>query len=213
MSQIKPDPNPKPNLEQPSDLRELEDGDWPAAIKPLHLKKIRAAAAKLEAAPAAGAEVKGADAGAEVGTEAGMERSVAAEAGVAAAAAVQADGVGIGGDVGGDDDDTAADGDGTILSVSQVEDAEGRTLEATGRSVASVQFMITRAMRAQLTSLGYTPEEVDRMDPPRAAAILAQSVPSSKQAQTRSRDHLYSLVGAMTTPVSSLDPVCSQLRD
>ena len=94
-----------------------------------------------------------------------------------------------GGDVGGDDDDTAADGDGTILSVSQVEDADGRTLEATGRSVASVQFMITRAMRAQLTSLGYTPEEVDRMDPPRAAAILAQSVPSSKQAQTRSRDH------------------------
>ena len=43
MSQIKPDPNPKPNLEQPSDLRELEDGDWPAAIKPLHLKKIKAA--------------------------------------------------------------------------------------------------------------------------------------------------------------------------
>lgn len=116
-------------------------------------------------------------------------------------------------DDGGGGDDAAADGDGTILSVSQVEDAEGRTLEATGRSVASVQFMITRAMRAQLTSLGYTPEEVDRMDPPRAAAILAQSVPSSKQAQTRSRDHLYSLVGAMTTPVSSLDPMCSQLRD
>ena len=85
-----------------------------------------------------------------------------------------------GGDVG---------GDGTILSVSQVADADGRTLEATGRSVASVQFMITRAMRRQLTSLGYTPEEVDRMDPPRAAAILAQRVPSSKQAQTRSRDH------------------------
>ena len=116
-------------------------------------------------------------------------------------------------DGGGGGDDAAADGDGTILSVSQVEDAEGRTLEATGRSVASVQFMITRAMRAQLTSLGYTPEEVDRMDPPRAAAILAQSVPSSKQAQTRSRDHLYSLVGAMTTPVSSLDLMCSQLRD
>ena len=96
------------------------------------------------------------------------------------------------GDGGGgdDDDDTAADGDGTILSVSQVEDANGRTLEATGRSVASVQFMITRAMRAQLKSLGYTPEEVDRMDPPRAAAILAQRVPSSKQAQTRSRDLL-----------------------
>ena len=94
-----------------------------------------------------------------------------------------------GGDVGGDDEDTAAGGDGTILSVSQVADADGRTLEATGRSVASVQFMITRAMRRQLTSLGYTPEEVDRMDPPRAAAILAQRVPSSKQAQTRSRDH------------------------
>ena len=104
MSQITPDTDPNPNLEQPSDLRELEDGDWPAAIKPLHLKKIRAAAAKLEAAPAAGAEVTGADAGAEVGTEAGMERSVAAEAGVAAAAEAQADGVG-GGDIGGGDDD------------------------------------------------------------------------------------------------------------
>ena len=93
---------------------------------------------------------------------------------------------GSGGSVtGGGDDDDSAEGDGTILSVSQVEDADGRTLEATGRSVASVQFMITLAMRAQLTSLGYSPEEVDRMDPPRAAVILAQRVPSSKRAQSK----------------------------
>lgn len=96
----------------------------------------------------------------------------------------------IGGGGGGDDDggvasDGDGDGGGTILAVSRVADANGRPLEATGRSVASVQFMITRAMRVQLTSLGYTPEEVDRMDPPRAAAILARRVPSSKQAQSK----------------------------
>ena len=124
MSHSKPDPGPNLNPEQPSDLRELEDGDWPAAIKPLHLKKIRAAAAKLEAAPAAGAEVKGAETAGLAGAEAaGEERSAAAEAGEAAAAEAQAGGsggdvvVGGGGDVvvvgggdvvvvgGGDDDD------------------------------------------------------------------------------------------------------------
>ena len=89
-----------------------------------------------------------------------------------------------------DDDDGAGDNNGgddsKILSVSQVEDAAGQAIEAVGgRSVASVQFMITNAMRAQLGALGYSAEEVDRMDPPRAAAILAQGVPSSKQAQSR----------------------------
>ena len=108
MSHSKPDPGPNLNPEQPSDLRELEDGDWPAAIKPLHLKKIRAAAAKLEAAPAAGAEVKEAETAGVAGAEAaGEERSAAAEAGEAAAAEAQAGGSG--GDVvvvgGGDDDD------------------------------------------------------------------------------------------------------------
>ena len=108
MSHSKPDPGPNLNPEQPSDLRELEDGDWPAAIKPLHLKKIRAAAAKLEAAPAAGAEVKEAETAGLAGAEAaGEERSAAAEAGEAAAAEAQAGGSG--GDVvvvgGGDDDD------------------------------------------------------------------------------------------------------------
>ena len=65
-----------------------------------------------------------------------------------------------------DDGDDGDDGDqepeGTILSVSQVEDADGRTMEATGRSVASVQFMITRAMRAQLHELGYSAEDIIR---------------------------------------------------
>ena len=40
-------------------------------------------------------------------------------------------------------------------------------------------------MRAQLGALGYSVDEINRMDPPRAAAILAQGVPSSKQAQSR----------------------------
>ena len=89
------------------------------------------------------------------------------------------------------DDDDGAGGDSTgddskILSVSQVEDAAGQAIEAVGgRSVASVQFMITNAMRAQLGALGYSVDEINRMDPPRAAAILAQGVPSSKQAQSR----------------------------
>ena len=89
-----------------------------------------------------------------------------------------------------DDDDGAGDDstgdDSKILSVSQVEDAAGQAIEAVGgRSVASVQFMITNAMRAQLGALGYSVDEINRMDPPRAAAILAQGVPSSKQAQSR----------------------------
>ena len=33
-------------VDQPSDLSDLEDADWPSVIKPLHLKKIKAAAAK-----------------------------------------------------------------------------------------------------------------------------------------------------------------------
>ena len=89
-----------------------------------------------------------------------------------------------------DDDDGAGDDstgdDSKILTVSQVEDAAGQAIEAVGgRSVASVQFMITNAMRAQLGELGYSVDEINRMDPPRAAAILAQGVPSSKQAQSR----------------------------
>ena len=93
MCQSKPGPEPNPNLdfEQPSDLRELEDDDWPAAIKPLHLKKIRAAAAKLEVTPtAAAAEVKGAEMVGEAGAEAeaaGEERSAAAQVGAAEAQA------------------------------------------------------------------------------------------------------------------------------
>ena len=93
---------------------------------------------------------------------------------------------GDGGDDGEDGDSEGEEGeDGKILSVSQVADADGSAVAATGRSVASVQFMITRAMRAQLSELGYSTEEVDRMDPPRAATIIAQGVPSSKQPQRR----------------------------
>ena len=33
-------------VDQPSDLAELDDGDWPVSIKTLHLKKIKAAVAK-----------------------------------------------------------------------------------------------------------------------------------------------------------------------
>ena len=45
--------------------------------------------------------------------------------------------------------------------MSQIADADGQTLAETGRSVASLQFMITQAMRRQLYSLGYTEAEVD----------------------------------------------------
>ena len=30
-------------VDQPSDLADLDDGDWPSSIKTLHLKKIKAA--------------------------------------------------------------------------------------------------------------------------------------------------------------------------
>ena len=33
-------------VDQPSDLAELEDDDWPSSIKPIHLKKLKAAVAK-----------------------------------------------------------------------------------------------------------------------------------------------------------------------
>ena len=83
------------------------------------------------------------------------------------------------------DDDDDDDDEGAILQVSQVVDENGQRKEATGRSVASMQFMITRAMQAQLTALGYSEAEINAMEPPTAAAILAQSVSSSKREQAR----------------------------
>lgn len=50
---------------------------------------------------------------------------------------------------------------------------------------ASVQFMITRAMRMELAALGYDEAEVDRMQPQRAAAIIARGLPSPRQADNR----------------------------
>ena len=34
-------------VDRPSDLADLDDGDWPSSIKPLHLKKLKAAAANI----------------------------------------------------------------------------------------------------------------------------------------------------------------------
>jgi hypothetical protein len=82
-------------------------------------------------------------------------------------------------------DDTDPDGEASILAVSRVLDEQGQPVEATGRSVASVQFMITNAMRAQLAELGYGKADIDAMDPPRAAAIIAKGTPSSRQPQRR----------------------------
>ena len=86
-----------------------------------------------------------------------------------------------------DDDDDESDEMGTdaILQVSQVATPDGQVLPATGRSVASVQFMITRAMRLELRSLGYSREEVDRMEPPRARAIIDAGIASSKRPQKK----------------------------
>jgi len=80
------------------------------------------------------------------------------------------------------DDDEAPDG--RILRVSRVADGSGRAIEDTGRSVASVQFMITRAMREELVALGFSSAQVDAMEPSRAGAILAKRTPS-KQAQRK----------------------------
>ena len=83
------------------------------------------------------------------------------------------------------DDDEGDDSDDTILQVSQVVDENGTAQPATGRSVASLQFMITNAMRAQLFELGYSAEEIDAMAPPRAAEIIATATPSSKLQQSK----------------------------
>ena len=83
------------------------------------------------------------------------------------------------------DDDGDDDDDGSILQVSQIADADGQSLPETGRSVASLQFMITQAMRRELYALGYTEAEVDAMEPPRAAKIIAKKMPSSKRAQRK----------------------------
>jgi len=95
----------------------------------------------------------------------------------------------------GDDDDNGGD-DGSILQVSQVVDEHGEAKQPMGRSVASMQFMITNAMRAQLITLGYSTEEIDAMDPPRAAEILAEvTVLSSKgpQEKPKSKAHRFEL--------------------
>ena len=85
-----------------------------------------------------------------------------------------------------DDDDRRDDGaDEKILRVSRIADEKGQPLEETGRSVASMQFMVTKAMEAQLDALGYSKAEVDAMAPARAAAIIAKGTPSSKQPQSK----------------------------
>lgn len=92
-----------------------------------------------------------------------------------------------------DDEDGEGDGEAAILQVSQVVDENGDAKVATGRSVASMQFMITQAMRAQLITLGYTAAEIDAMAPPRAAEILAEqgleqgAVLSSKVPQQKAK--------------------------
>jgi protein import protein ZIM17 len=82
----------------------------------------------------------------------------------------------------GDEEDDYKD---VILQVSQVATPDGQPLSATGRSVASVQFMITKAMRLQLLALGYSREEVDRMEPPRARTIIDAGIASSKRPQKK----------------------------
>eukprot|EP00967_Tisochrysis_lutea_P051177 scaffold63129_cov33-Tisochrysis_lutea.AAC.1 len=47
----------------------------------------------------------------------------------------------------------------------------------TGRSAASMQFMITMRMKEQLRGLGYLPSEIANLDPQRAAAIIDRSIP------------------------------------
>ena len=91
-------------------------------------------------------------------------------------------------DDGGDGDDGTDGGeaeDEKILRVSRIVDEKGQPLEETGRSVASMQFMVTRAMEAQLKELGYSKVEIDAMEPARAAAIIAKGTPSSKQPQIK----------------------------
>ena len=45
-----------------------------------------------------------------------------------------------------------------------------------GASKASLQWFVTNGMKEQLSSLGYTPEEVKRLEPERARAIIDRSI-------------------------------------
>lgn len=90
------------------------------------------------------------------------------------------------GDAGdGDAGDGEDSGDGVILSVSRVDGDEATAVA--GRSVASMQFMITNAMRASLLKLGYSRTEIDGMDPARAAQIISSNTASSKQVQRKAK--------------------------
>ncbi|KAL3921086.1 MAG: hypothetical protein SGPRY_005022 [Prymnesium sp.] len=83
------------------------------------------------------------------------------------------------------EDEPAGDASDSILRVSRVRDEAGNALDETGRSVASMQFMITKAMKIELTSLGYSRKEIDSMEPSRAAAIIAHKTPSSRRSQRK----------------------------
>ena len=43
-------------------------------------------------------------------------------------------------------------------------------------SVASVQFMITQRMRGQLEMLGFTEQDINKLQPDRAAAIISRKI-------------------------------------
>lgn len=81
------------------------------------------------------------------------------------------------------DDD---DGQQRQLAAAAALDEEARAVAAAvGGQSASVQFMMTAAMRAQLAALGYTEAEIDGLEPSRAAAIIQQATPSSKVPQRK----------------------------
>ena len=79
-----------------------------------------------------------------------------------------------------DDDDNAS-------FAASIDDKVREVTAAVGGESASVQFMMTQAMRSRLSELGYSQEDIDRMEPQRAAMIIQQGTPSSKVPQRKAK--------------------------
>lgn len=63
---------------------------------------------------------------------------------------------------------------------------------ALAQGTASVQFMITQRMRGSLSMLGYSEDDINQLQPDRAAAIISRRIkrPSSGMPASWTRDHV-----------------------
>ena len=93
-----------------------------------------------------------------------------------------------------------------FIAVLAFASASGQTRPAVRRDQASVQFMITHAMREELAQLGYSASEISALQPERARAIIdnqiqcpSQGMPSTwkRGGKGKSRGALSTLAGGV----------------